>query len=526
MPAALEDVDYLDDLLLYIRAGRVVPIIGPELLTVEHDGAAVPLDRYLALRLADRLRVSRSSLPPDFTLTHVVAAYTSGRGRPGDVPPRLYTILAERAFPPPEALRKLARIRPLRLFVTTTFDSLLQQAIDEVRFGGALRTRQLAYAPNRVHDLDPAWASSDAPTVYHLLGQASAERNFVITDEDMLEFLHALQSESRRPTVLLDELDRHHLLFLGCRFPDWLARFVIRTTRRGALSPQRDQMEVVADRCAAEDASLSVFLDQFSFNTKLFPGSAAEFVDVLVARWQERYPDDVTDAPPSGAGQTTPVVASEPRPETVVSASATGVPNTAPNVPPNVAPNVAPNVLPSSTPDVALNAAPTRLPHPAPALAPAAEAGDDVAMRPGAVFVSYASEDRSSAERLCAELSTVVDVWLDKQELRGGSDWDMQIRQNIRQCALFVPIVSRQAASRSEGYFRREWLEALRRAEGIDQTLRTFLVPVAIDAIPNNALGIPPEFWARHVERFEGGVPSPAFRDHVRDLVRRFRLQR
>ena len=31
MTVTLDDVEYLDDLLLYIQTGKVVPIIGPEL---------------------------------------------------------------------------------------------------------------------------------------------------------------------------------------------------------------------------------------------------------------------------------------------------------------------------------------------------------------------------------------------------------------------------------------------------------------------------------------------------------------
>jgi len=45
----------------------------------------------------------------------------------------------------------------------------------------------------------------------------------------------------------------------------------------------------------------------------------------------------------------------------------------------------------------------------------------------------------------------------DQSELRGGDVWDQKIRQQIRDCALFVPIISANTASRGEGYFRLEW---------------------------------------------------------------------
>ena len=50
-----------------------------------------------------------------------------------------------------------------------------------------------------------------------------------------------------------------------------------------------------------------------------------------------------------------------------------------------------------------------------------------------------------------------IEVWFDRDELRGGDSWDQKIRRQIRECALFVPLISAQTQGRGEGYFRREW---------------------------------------------------------------------
>ena len=63
------------------------------------------------------------------------------------------SILREADFAPPLALRQLAEITDFDLFVTTTFDSLLEKAINAERFGGAQSTEVIAYTPNRVADL-------------------------------------------------------------------------------------------------------------------------------------------------------------------------------------------------------------------------------------------------------------------------------------------------------------------------------------------------------------------------------------
>src|SRR3954464_4685613 len=75
-----------------------------------------------------------------------------------------------------------------------------------------------------------------------------------------------------------------------------------------------------------------------------------------------------------------------------------------------------------------------------------------------AVFLSYASQDADAARRICEALRAAgVEVWFDQSELRGGDAWDAKIRKQIKECALFVPVISANTQARMEGYFRLEW---------------------------------------------------------------------
>lgn len=81
-----------------------------------------------------------------------------------------------------------------------------------------------------------------------------------------------------------------------------------------------------------------------------------------------------------------------------------------------------------------------------------------------AVFLSYASQDAEAAKKICDSLrSAGVEVWFDRNELRGGDAWDAAIRGQIQSCAPFVPIISANTQARAEGYFRREWRLAVDR---------------------------------------------------------------
>ena len=136
-----------------------------------------------------------------------------------------------------------------------------------------------------------------------------------------------------------------------------------------------------------------------------------------------------------------------------------------------------------------------------------------------AVFLSYASEDAPAAQRIADALrSAGIEVWFDREELRGGDVWDRRIREQIHDCRLFIPIVSASTEARVEGYFRREWKLAVDRTHDLSERV-AFLVPVAIDSTPELRADVPDAF--RHVQwtRLPGGEASAAFVDLVRRLL-------
>lgn len=442
---------FWDDILEFIEERKVIPIIGAELLNVpDGAGGEIPLPRLLALKLAERLRLPEESCLGDDALHQVVCRYLERGGRREEVYPRIRNLMRELALPVPEPLRQLARIRHFNLFVSTTFDLLLEQALDEVRHAGAGKTVSLAYAPNHIQDVPPDTRGAAVPTVFHMLGRVSASPDFVITEEDTLEFFTSMQTESKRPNVLFDELKSSHLLLIGNTFPDWLTRFFIRIAKSGRLSLQREELEIVADRRVQSEPNLILFLKNFSYRTQVFQqGNAVDFVRELSTRYLARHP----------AGSTAPLAAS---------------------------------VAPPS----------------------AAE------LKPGAVFLSYASQDAPVVRLLRDALDAAgIEVWFDQRYLEGGDDFDQQIKRNIRACSLFIPVISAHTQARHEGYFRLEWGLAAERAKLIADTI-PFILPIAIDPIPENEALVPERFQQVQWTRLPDGKTTPEFVERIVRLIR------
>lgn len=292
LPAATDSVrsfdeDAWDDLLNYIEEHRVIPIIGPDLLRVQTERGLQPLYEVLAEKLAARLSVDAGELPQPLTLNDVVCSYLGQHGRREEAYTRLRSIMREVQFEPPEALKQLARITDFNLYVSTTFDPLLESAVNAERYGGQPGAEVIAYTPNRVADLPAELADLKRTVVYHLLGRLSASPTYVISDEDMLEFICALQSEHLTPEKLFYELEHNHLLVIGSDFSNWMARLFLRMAKRKRLSDPRDVTEVFADDHTVKDVRLVAFLQQVSVRTRVY-GGAAPFVDELYKRWSAR----------------------------------------------------------------------------------------------------------------------------------------------------------------------------------------------------------------------------------------------
>ncbi len=138
----------------------------------------------------------------------------------------------------------------------------------------------------------------------------------------------------------------------------------------------------------------------------------------------------------------------------------------------------------------------------------------------GAVFLSYASEDAAAAARICEGLHAAgIEVWFDQSELRGGDAWDHHIRSQIRDCALFVPIISTHTQSRPEGYFRLEWDLADQRSHMIVRS-KAFIVPVGVDRTPDGGAEVPETFLKVQWTRLPDGVTTPAFCERIANCSR------
>jgi hypothetical protein len=288
---------FWNKLLRYIDDGHVIPIVGPDLLCINVEGKDQLFHSWLAGRVARELRLADAA---EWSLSALASRVAERDGQLEDLYYAIaQTLPVDGEIEPPVALRKLAEITSFRLFITTTFDTLLEQAIDQVRFGGGRKTTSLRFSVTDPDDLPTDYAHLTEPVVYHLFGRYSAIPDYCVTEEDTLEFVHALQSEVTRPRLLFDALNSEELLVVGATLKPWVSRFFIRLAKPERLWFARRKRDIVVDRSAAADAELLDFLSHFSRYTDVFDQDPIAFVDELHGRWSERHR---VAGSPSGAG--------------------------------------------------------------------------------------------------------------------------------------------------------------------------------------------------------------------------------
>ena len=137
-----------------------------------------------------------------------------------------------------------------------------------------------------------------------------------------------------------------------------------------------------------------------------------------------------------------------------------------------------------------------------------------------AIFISYASQDIARVQPLRdALVAAGLDVWFDKGRLQGGEDFDHSIKRRIRDCSVFVPVISRITQHRPEGYFRLEWNLAAERAKLIADTI-PFILPVALDPVREDGALVPERFRQVHWTLIASGAPTQEFVARLSEIIK------
>jgi hypothetical protein len=277
-------------LLAQIRDGLVVPVLGSQLLG--EQGTDPGLQARIAERVLSAYGMQADGLSPGRELNDAVTR-VRGSARLQELYETVHEAictLTREDSAIPAAVAQLAEIADFPLLVTVTPDDMLARCLRR-----RATVNEIIHSPNlsaasRPPDLPANWQPSKGQVdLLYLFGKAQRTPVFAIHDEDVLEYAHNVISRgSNVPSGFLGELQARNLLFIGCRFPDWLSRFFLRATNKDRLSLERRKREWLVE--VASEESLTLFVRSYSKDTEILAHvPPAEFVAELHRRWLAEY---------------------------------------------------------------------------------------------------------------------------------------------------------------------------------------------------------------------------------------------
>lgn len=278
------------DLLLdAIEKERVVPIIGNEFFYVEDKDTQknVSVDKYLLMKLADRFNIQNKDV--DFTLIsdtiddeNLKNRRTRFIGNQTDIYFEIDSILRNTRAKCKSEIIDFLSINKFPLILTTSYiyglESELQALFGdvEIRVYDKSARSDISFIP-----------STTKPTLFYLFGRSNRiKKTFMVTEDDLLDYLHLWHNVETRPLKISDYLKDKFLLVLGCNYPNWLFRFFWHSIRNFTLSPNSYEMQgVVALDSIGADNELTKFLSRIQ--TQVFENSN-RFLNEFMQRWGKR----------------------------------------------------------------------------------------------------------------------------------------------------------------------------------------------------------------------------------------------
>lgn len=286
--------EFLDEhgwrvLLRDIHAHRVIPVIGPELVTIpQADGPALPLHQHLAPALAARL-----GLAPAATLNAVFCAWLLAGNSGKRIYDELRILVDELSAPPSPALLDLASITDFGLYIASTFDPLPGLALQQQRPGFSPQQHRLDFHPSAPRDLPEPLPD---PYLLHIFGTHDTYPDFVVWEDDYLDYACGLLCRQDTLRLLFDRLRNRDLLFIGTPFSDWMMRLFLRIAKNKRFAePRGASQDYIAEQPDCIPPPTIFFYQKPVGSTRIIPGDPQRFVAELTRRWREAYPS-VTQA--------------------------------------------------------------------------------------------------------------------------------------------------------------------------------------------------------------------------------------
>ena len=224
-----------DKLTQNIIEGKVIPVIGPEMLIIKNQN----INKFIIEGLGRKLDMK--NVPHSYSEIVYSSEYKEKYGKRNVDRDKIYNlvnkILSNKVLPATKQLERFLSIRQFPFVITTSFAPIVEQTMNKI-WKDELRVMRFNNNPSENDDIKTS-ADLRKPTIYYMFGKVcEGVKKYVLTDTDMLDFVSSWLSNDNkaRPKTLCNELKDKYLLMLGNNYSNWLFRFIWYSMRKSNLS--------------------------------------------------------------------------------------------------------------------------------------------------------------------------------------------------------------------------------------------------------------------------------------------------
>lgn len=284
MNKSLSEQSDWDELLDFISDKRLTPVIGKEMYKFKENNELIPIDNYLSKQLLESSKVTDQPGP---TLTEAVNYLVNEKKiKTMDIVRKLKSIVKEINFEFP-LLTEFLSIHELNYYINTAvYNNVLEKKIIEVRKQTAT---SINFSINEPFSDSGDLERLNEPFVFNVFGSLLNTVDPALSEEDMLEYIGFFKEKIKNATNIINALKNKNLLFIGCTFPDWMVRFILRLLSNEPMHDwgTKRTIIVVNDKSDLRDIQYD-FLKNYDVVT--YEGNTNDFVQGLSNRWKQKNP--------------------------------------------------------------------------------------------------------------------------------------------------------------------------------------------------------------------------------------------
>jgi hypothetical protein len=276
-----------DELLDFITDRQLTPILGREMYKFKQDGLLMPVDEYLSKQI---LGLNNATDQPELTLTQAVNYLVNEKKvKTMDIIRKLKLMIKEINFEFP-LLSQFLSIKDLSYYINTAvYNNVLENNL-------AVTRKQTATSIN--FSINEPFSDSDdldklkAPFVFNVFGSLLNTVDPALSEEDMLEYTGYFKERIKNATNIINALKNKNLLFLGCAFPDWMVRFILRLLSNEPMHDWGSKRTIIVVNDMSDTRKKQYeFLKNYDVVT--YDGNTKDFVEELSSRWKQKNPSSV-----------------------------------------------------------------------------------------------------------------------------------------------------------------------------------------------------------------------------------------